>query len=378
MKIALLTDGIYPYVIGGMQKHSFYLAKYFAKNEVTVDLYFTADVEPTKIDCFSKQELKYINPIFIHYPNVRKYPGHYIIEQKKYSERILEQFLKLPSPDFIYIQGFSGISLLQSKLKIKIPTGINFHGLEMFQKAADLKSNLQQLVFKYTVLKCLNRADVVFSLGGKLTQLLLEKGVKQSKIISIPIGIDESWLKNTASEKNIPLNFLFIGRYERRKGIEELNSVINRINTKVDFNFEFIGPIPSQKQIDANNVVYHGAIKDTDKIREIVLRADVLVCPSYSEGMPTVILEAMSCGLAIIASDVGAVSEQVSKKNGILIAPGSATQLENAIMEMCNMESDKLLSMKQESVKLVTQKFLWDKVIHETIKKIGEVINKNS
>ena len=34
MRIALITDGIAPYVIGGMQKHSFYLAKYFAKNHM--------------------------------------------------------------------------------------------------------------------------------------------------------------------------------------------------------------------------------------------------------------------------------------------------------------------------------------------------------
>ena len=38
MRIALITDGIAPYVLGGMQKHSFYLAKYFAKNKIHVDL----------------------------------------------------------------------------------------------------------------------------------------------------------------------------------------------------------------------------------------------------------------------------------------------------------------------------------------------------
>ena len=38
MRIALITDGIAPYVLGGMQKHSFYLAKYFSKNKIHVDL----------------------------------------------------------------------------------------------------------------------------------------------------------------------------------------------------------------------------------------------------------------------------------------------------------------------------------------------------
>ena len=39
MKIALITDGIYPYVMGGMQKHSYFLAKYLAKNKIKIDLY---------------------------------------------------------------------------------------------------------------------------------------------------------------------------------------------------------------------------------------------------------------------------------------------------------------------------------------------------
>ena len=38
-KIALITDGIWPYVLGGMQKHSYYLCKYFAQNKIEVDLY---------------------------------------------------------------------------------------------------------------------------------------------------------------------------------------------------------------------------------------------------------------------------------------------------------------------------------------------------
>jgi len=50
--------------------------------------------------------------------------------------------------------------------------------------------------------------------------------------------------------------------------------------------------------------------------------------PSYSEGMPTVIHGRNASGLAIIASDVGAVSEQVSAPNGILVKPGNKEELE--------------------------------------------------
>ena len=46
---------------------------------------------------------------------------------------------------------------------------------------------------------------------------------------------------------------------------------------------------------------------------------DILLCPSYSEGMPNVILEAMSRGLAIIATNVGAIRLLVSEDNGVLL-----------------------------------------------------------
>ena len=39
MRIAIFTTGIYPYITGGIQKHSYYLAKYLAKNKIYVDLY---------------------------------------------------------------------------------------------------------------------------------------------------------------------------------------------------------------------------------------------------------------------------------------------------------------------------------------------------
>ena len=51
------------------------------------------------------------------------------------------------------------------------------------------------------------------------------------------------------------------------------------------------------------------------------------MCPSYSEGMPNVIMEAMSRGLAIIATDVGAVSKLVDEENGWLINPRGLEKL---------------------------------------------------
>jgi glycosyltransferase involved in cell wall biosynthesis len=374
MKIALLTDGVYPFVIGGMQKHSFYLAKYFAVNKIYVDLYHTANdlSKADSLDCFSEEERKYIRSYVIAFPKLDRFPGHYIREMYAYSSAIYSKLIINAPVDFIYVQGLCGMKLLENKPQFLTPVGVNFHGLEMFQKAADLRSKAEQFLFRKPVLRSLKNADVVFSLGGKLSELLVLQGISKEKISRVSIGIDPSWIK----EEVIPhtkITFVFIGRYERRKGIEELLLVLDKIKDK-KFEFHFVGAIPEEKKLNAANIHYWGNINDASKIKDILKAADVLVCPSYSEGMPTVILEAMAAGLAIIASNVGAVSEQVNLENGILIQPGNKAELEQALLEMLNIPQNSLMGMKKHSIASIKKNFLWDSIIAKTISEIQRVI----
>ncbi|HEX8514893.1 MAG TPA: glycosyltransferase family 4 protein [Bacteroidia bacterium] len=376
MRVALLTDGIFPYVIGGMQKHSFYLAKYFALNQIHVDLYHTSKdpVNADRLDCFSLEEREYISSYAFGFPVKDHFPGHYIREMYAYSSILFNKLKENPPVDFIYVQGLCGMKLFENRIQIATPTGVNFHGLEMFQKAANLRSKLEQFLFRRPVLKSLKNAEVVFSLGGKLTDLLIQQGIPKEKISEVSIGIDSSWinsgLKRTHSGKR---TFVFIGRYERRKGIEELLYVLNKI-VVTDFQFHFIGAIPDEKKINRANLHFWGNISDPEKIKAVLKEADVLVCPSYSEGMPTVILEAMASGLAIIASDVGAVSEQVSAENGILVRPGNTDDLENAINKMLQIDTLILNRMKEHSVDVIRQQFLWEAIIARNISEIQKTL----
>ncbi|HVA98220.1 MAG TPA: glycosyltransferase family 4 protein, partial [Bacteroidia bacterium] len=268
---------------------------------------------------------------------------------------------------------FCGMKLLENKNQLLMPVGINFHGLEMFQKAPTLKYKIQQVFLKKPVLKSMQNADVVFSLGGKLTEIIAKHGISKEKIVQIPIGIDESWLNTMALKIHSPRKFIFIGRYERRKGIEELTKTIKQLLPKHRFSIDFIGAIPEYKKIKSSAVFYYGSITEVKKIKQLLSQADVLICPSFSEGMPTVILEAMASGLAVIATDVGAVSEQVTEKNGKLITPVNINELKQAIIEFINMPEDELLKMKQYSMERISDNFTWDKIIIKTIESIKQL-----
>jgi glycosyltransferase involved in cell wall biosynthesis len=72
------------------------------------------------------------------------------------------------------------------------------------------------------------------------------------------------------------------------------------------------------------------------------------MCPSYSEGMPNVILEAMTRGLAIMATDVGAIRLLVSKNNGILLKNCNEILILNAISEFLSMDKKLILNILEK------------------------------
>jgi glycosyltransferase involved in cell wall biosynthesis len=168
----------------------------------------------------------------------------------------------------------------------------------------------------------------------------------------------------------------FVGRNERRKGIKELNDALEMLLKREDlsFVFNFIGPIPEDIQIKDERIIYHGEIRDSDAIKKILQHSDCLVCPSHSEGMPTVILEGMASGLAIIATDVGAVARQV-KENGILLEKPDPEALKKAILDIIEMNVELLNSMKNKSIERIKNDFLWEVIADKKIAQFKKILS---
>jgi glycosyltransferase involved in cell wall biosynthesis len=380
MRIALITDGIWPYVLGGMQKHSYYLCKYLAQQNVYVDLYHfnQSNYDISKLEFFTEEERIYINSIIIDFPKSLPFPGHYIYNSYKHSKLIFEAIKdKLPIYDFIYTKGFTGWVLINQKSNGKIKCakiGVNFHGYEMFQKAPDFKIKLQHFFLLRNPVKIISqKADIVFSYGGKITDIIRSLGVTPEKIIELPSGVESNNLSNEIKPVGQILRFLFLGRYERRKGIEELNDAIATIVSKEQkqkTEFHFIGPIPQEKHLQNKAVIYHGEIRDKVKLTAAIKNCDVLICPSWSEGMPNVILEAMANGLTVIATDVGAVNVLVNDKTGYLITNSHSVEILHAIETVCNSTNTDIKEKKQNALNYIKESFVWEKLIQRLLNSI--------
>jgi glycosyltransferase involved in cell wall biosynthesis len=87
----------------------------------------------------------------------------------------------------------------------------------------------------------------------------------------------------------------------------------------------------------------------------------VLALPSYREGYPNVVIEALSCGRPVIATDVGGIPELVDESSGILVAPRDSRALANAIQTAMEQNWDE---------QLISEKFhrSWNEAAEELLR----------
>ena len=379
MKVALLTNGIWPYVIGGMQKHSYFLAKYLARNKVKVVLLHTnqqQETDPALLEYFSEDEKKYIDAYLVPMPKTPYFPGHYVYRSWLFSRKIHEVAKDIGTVDFVIAKSTTAWYMFRKGNPLNAPVGINIHGYEFMQKKADFRSVLESWLLRWPFMYVNRKADYVFSYGGKITSLIRRLDVPANKVIELPAGIEKDWITDSIQPTTGKRRFVFTGRFERRKGIQELHKAINELNGKVEFEFHFIGPIPEHLQLNLPGIKYHGMVRDKEKLREILQGAHVIVCPSYAEGMPNVILEGMANGCAVIATDVGAVRLMIDDTVGWLLPDSKVSGIKNALVQAVEIGNNKMDELRRNALEKVSANFTWDTIIDNTISAIRQRIRK--
>lgn len=378
-RIALLTDGLSPWVTGGMQQHSTSLARWLGRRKIFTDVFYCIpgnQAQPAPESLFSSEELKYIKLIQVPFPQPIRFPGHYIRSSRKYACRLAKLIEKEAPYDFIYAKGFTGWKLLEMKKSGATlpPIGVKFHGYEMFQPASGLKSKLAQIfLLRKATRFSMVRADYLFSYGGKVTETIISQGIPANRMIEIPTGIESDYLIGQPKERGDVLKFLFIGRWEPRKNLSGILEATKLLSGKPGWELHVVGPVPRKIKREYSHVLFHGKIEGAEKMKHLVKACDILLCPSFSEGMPNVILEGMAAGLAIIATDVGAVKLMVSEENGWLLQ--HPEEILKAMEASLNTDKKQLQQLKVNSIQKVKNNFLWEIIIQKIIAAIESRIS---
>tara|TARA_B100000378_G_scaffold206253_1_gene169517 strand:+ start:20798 stop:21916 length:1119 start_codon:yes stop_codon:yes gene_type:complete len=282
-----------------------------------------------------------------------------------------------------------------TSLKGKVEMSVNFFGaiLKLLWKLTFNKSfkivHLHgaakgSLFRKYVLFKItksvFNRTVIFHCHASEMKQFYLEGSIFTKKVcenffnnVDLIICLSRSWeeffssnfrpkaievLENIVQNPNVaglkkkkvdyPIEFLFLGYLGDRKGIFDLITVIDENKDLLRGKFKLIvggngdaeklNNILKDKQL-FDLVEYKGWISGELKSR-LLLNSDVYILPSYNEGLPLSILEAMSYGNAIISTNVGGIAEVVKPSiNGFIIEPGNYLQINETIISFLNYPS---------------------------------------
>ena len=182
-------------------------------------------------------------------------------------------------------------------------------------------------------------ADVVIVLSEEWAKFFGENICDSNKIVILYNGvIIPEYVKEDYADRKV----LFLGRLGERKGSYDLLKAIPAVLQKVpDAHFYLGGDgdiVQSKKIIDENGlgdyVELLGWVRDAEK-EAYLKKCSTFILPSYHEGMPMSVLEAMSYGLATISTNVGGVPQIIENKiNGVMINSGNITEIIDSLVEI--------------------------------------------
>lgn len=218
-----------------------------------------------------------------------------------------------------------------------------------------IRSRLNKTIFR---ILCVN-ADTIFCLDKNSENHI--KSITGFDPIIIPNFVEVNYhymnLNHTVSKEL--KNIIFVGHVTKAKGCEKIIEVA-RILCK--HNFIFVGYVSDDiRKIECpSNVSFTGEVEKSIA-QKLMSDADLLLLPSDTEGFPLVVLEAMSLGLPVIASAVGAIPEMIESKGGILISSSKTSDIVEAI-NRCE-DYDLRQNMSMWNVSKVLREYTANKVV---------------
>jgi len=255
--------------------------------------------------------------------------------------RYLEPYLRACSPDvvcnfWLYPEGYAAVTMAR---KLGIPSVVGSIGSDLNRFADPISRWLTRLAMK--------RATFVVTKSEHLRQRAVEMGISASKVRTIRNGCNPSVFHlqdRSAARAQLAIDdnaelVLFVGRLDTAKGIEELlEAFASLVSRRPNLRLAFVGDGPGSGHLRSkakhlalgDRITLKGACSSPE-VAQWLAAANVLALPSYNEGYPNVVIEALRCGRPVIATNVGGILELVNEESGILIAPRDSRALANAI-----------------------------------------------
>ncbi len=243
--------------------------------------------------------------------------------------KVLTQSLRRLKPDIVHASlTLSPLDFVLPEIceQLNLPLIATFH-TPFAGKGAKLVSGTQLLAYQLYA-PFLGNYDRVIVFSQIQRELLARMGVPEQNIAVIPNGVDvekyspgPSRIKEEFRAERL---FVYQGRIAPEKNLEALLRAWKQAEMGANSKLLVVGDGPLKPSLEPfygseYNISWLGFVADEQRRIEILQGADVFILPSLVEGLSLSLLEAMACGLACLATDVGADGEVLEKGAGVVL-----------------------------------------------------------
>jgi glycosyltransferase involved in cell wall biosynthesis len=193
----------------------------------------------------------------------------------------------------------------------------------------------------------LREADLLLAISGDLRERMIAMGAPPTRTRTVISGSDPEVFHvrdRAAARAQLGIDsstqaVVFIGRMDLRKGLRELVEAAASLHPQRPSLHVFLvgeghdAPLV-ESAIAANNAsefIHTIPACSFDQVAVWMAAADLVTLPSYMEGCPNVVLEALACGRPVVATNVGGIPELVTDACGRLVPPRDSRALANAL-----------------------------------------------
>lgn len=315
------------------------------------------------------------NQIRVYYPRYLVIPkfGQFLhpAEIVNACMRVLKKERALNKYDIINAHSAypEGVAAVYLGKKLNIPVVVSALG-------SDINVEARHRLKRPQIIWALKNAQALTSVSRPLSNKMISMDAAAEETTVIYNGVDSNFfspLSKTDARSRLELDddegiVLFVGMLREIKGLRFLLEAVKELKANNRLTFKLLlvgdGPLKSDiityiEQFQLDEHVHLLGLKPHHEIPLYMAAADLFCLPSLNEGQPNVVLEALSCGVPVVASAVGGIPDLITNENGLLFPPGDANVIAETLYQAVRM------SWRREAIADSVKDFTWEKTAEQ-------------
>lgn len=294
--------------------------------------------------------------------------------------RAVQEAKKIPSLDILHAPEYLSTAVAAFLIK-DIPIVLTTPG-NIYERIAHGNSfnwSATQ-VYKIAARITSKKSSCIIAISNEMLYWWGKTGALTEKMVMIPYGVDAELFKplpDAKTQLGLPLDnkvILYVGRLSHEKGLVCLLEAFAQVRRDFpEAELRLVGDGPLRQDLISladglslsNHIHFHGWL-DLSALPPFYAAADVVVLPSFSEGHPRTMLEALACGAPFVGTSISGVVDTIThEQTGLLAPPGQPEALAELIGRVLG-DPQLASRLSHNGRQHILQNYTWEKIYQET------------